>query len=840
MADEGWDCSRRDGQWLCTIDKSGKGQGTVAKKLAIPTPASTKTTKVTPKSTPQPTAKPATSVAGTPTNSYPKQKQPPKTAVAPAPQPIVQQTQTPKPTAARPNRQPAKTSNILANQFSVRQNIIFSKLADKLQPSPWQSCTAPKTTGRRPKVAKTPISISADSSQAQNKAITNFKGKVRVGWSGNKISAQQLSYDSSSKAINAKGKVYYSDQQLALYGDNLSFNLATEQGNIDNGLFVLADTPLRGKAATVHKTRNLSRYEMVSLSSCRPGNEDWVLSADKLQVDQKQGYATVRDAWLKLKGVPILYTPYAHFSIDKRRVSGFLLPHISISSNTGFDLSTPYYWNLAPNYDLTISPRYMVKRGAMLGAKFNYLSHNSEGSVAAEYLPYDLKSGNSRYLASGQNTSKLGNFTSKIEVNYASDVDYFTQLNSVLGIATNRFLKSKIDLRYQYQWLTVAAQIESQQSISRSNNQQDKPYQKLPQFNLNLAHVFSSFPLSLALDNEITYFHRKQRISGQRLNNKLSIAIPIETNSWLIKPKFSLQRTQYFLQNRRDTDKKNIARILPIISLDTRFNTQRYFNNGKIQHTIEPRLFYLYVPRVEQDDIPIFDTSISSSSLNNLFRENRYNGIDRIQDTNQITVAVSNSFMDGESGRQLLNLAVGETFYLQNRHTNLQGGTDNSNTSAVIAQLDANPSRHLAFSSSAQWRPNSGDISRVSGNIRWHAGDNILNLGYRYRLPQDEQTTISQSNISTRLVIYNGWTAVGKWQYSLKHHKTVDSFAGLEKESCCWRVRVIWRNYAKIDDNGADKNEQGFFVQLTLKGLASFGDNADKFFANNISGYFDY
>jgi len=344
------------------------------------------------------------------------------------------------------------------------------------------------------------------------------------------------------------------------------------------------------------------------------------------------------------------------------------------------------------------------------------------------------------------------------------------------------------------------------------------------------------------MDNEYIHFYRDGRVSGHRFNTKPSIAFPLETAGSFIKPKFSLQHTQYELNNRIDGKADSISRTLPIVSVDSGlfFEKNFKFADSGFMHTIEPRLFYLYIPEQEQADIPVFDSSLYDFGYSSLFRENRFSSVDRVQDANQVTVAMTTRLIDSDTGQERLNLSVGEIFYLQDRTVTLSGAPETNSRSNIVAELSGQLTNEISFSSGVQWNPYADDISRAQAEIKYRdKGNRLINLGYRYRRDNpDVVASIIQTDSSFRWPIYDGWNGVGRWQYSLKFNSTKESFMGLEKESCCWRFRIIWRRYANTT-TGTDEDEmdEGLFLQLELKGLTSFGDKVDDFLETNLKGY---
>jgi len=740
-------------------------------------------------------------------------------------------------------------SGWFAPAYDFRQEEIFRTLQAQLPYDPWMNCQGPSPASTRslpePQRENAPMDVHADYSEVFDKEVTSFYGNVDITRADQHIQADMASYNSVSETLDAQGNVYYSEQDLALYSDAINMKLKTDEARLRHALFISPSGPIRGSANVVYRdNRFLSRYSEASFTSCKPGNQDWIIHAERVKMNKKTGKGAAKNAWLEFKGVPFLYTPYISFPLDDRRLSGFLAPTFGSNAKNGVDVEVPYYWNIAPNYDMTVTPRYMARRGGMLRTKFRFLTHWTKGRINLEFVPYDRLRSKPRYGGGFKAQSQImPNLTSNIDLNYVSDKDYFNDLNNALGFSNTRQLRSIADIRYRKNWLNFVARVENYQTIDRSIADTSKPYRKFPQVQLDLQHRFNDMPLQVAMQNQYTYFYQSSRVSGHRVHLLPSVSFPWQTNSGFVKPKFSVAYTSYMLENLTPGQQSDISRVVPISSVDMGLFFERGFNLGQssLRHTLEPRAFYLYIPKVDQSNIPLFDTSLYDLNFNSLFRENRFNGPDRIQDANQVTLALTSRLLDEKTGREYLKFNIGEIFYFRNREVLLRGTQPKTDSlSNVIAEVSSQMSDHLSLSSGVQWNPYSNDFTRFNGTLRYRdLPGKIINLGYRYRrdnplLP----TTINQTDFSIKWPLYDNWFAVGRWQYSVKYGKTVESFIGLEKESCCWRFSVLGRQFLNnVSNSTAATQDYAVFVQLELKGLTRFGDKVDQFLEKNLPGY---
>jgi len=748
---------------------------------------------------------------------------------------------------------PEYSSGLFAATFDYRQEQLFNALHAQLKYDPWENCTSP-SRNKKPTIAGNDLrntasmEVTADYSEVFDKEVTSFFGNVNIIRADQNVQSDRASYNTVSDTMDAQGHVFYNENEISLYSETALLNLSTDEARLREALFISPSGPIRGSADVVYRdSKFLTRYSNAAFTSCRPGNQDWIVHAERLKMNQKTGKAAAKHAWLEFKGLPVLYTPYISFPLDDRRLSGLLPPTFGANDKNGIDFSIPYYWNIAPNYDLTVWPRYMSKRGGMLGGEFRYLTEMTSGSLGLEYLPYDTLRKEARFSGTLKNKTRFtDHLNSSIDLNYVSDDEYFDELSNALGLSNDRHLRSQADLNYNTDGIAFSSHLEAYQTIDRDITDDAKPYQKLPQVTLNLDHSFEQWPVDLAVENEYVNFYRNGRVSGHRFNTKPSIAFPIETAGAFLKPKVSLQHTLYELNSRMVGKSDSISRTLPIVSVDSGlfFEKNFEFSDSKYMHTLEPRLFYLYIPEKDQTDIPVFDSSLYDFGFSSLFRENRFSSVDRVQDANQITVAMTSRLIDSETGQERLNLSVGEIFYFKDRNITLSGDPETNSMSNLVAELSGQLTDNISFSSAIQWNPDINDVARGQAEMRYRdQAGKIINVGYRYRkdrldLAVNDTNYIIQTDASFRWPLYDNWYGVGRWQYSLKFNSTKESFLGLEKESCCWRFRVIWRRFANtVTDSSEGEMDQGVFVQIEFKGLTSFGDKVDNFLEKNLKGY---
>ncbi|MGZ4959080.1 MAG: LPS assembly protein LptD [Methylomonas sp.] len=768
-------------------------------------------------------------------------------------------------------------SHWLTPAFNHEQELTFQTLRGEFDQDPWQNCQT--WSAKKRKI--TPVSqedranavtdVNADSSEIFEGDVLSFAGNVDLTRADQHLMADKASYDTVAETMDAQGNVIYSESTLALASDTASLSLAKDEARLRKALFIAGEGPVRGSADTVYRdSKSLSRYNEAAFTSCPPGNQDWVAHASRLKINRETGLGSAKNAWLEFKGVPFLYTPYISFPTDNRRTTGLLAPAFNSTQRNGFDTNVPFYWNMAPNYDDTITVRYMERRGGMLRNKFRYMTETSRGILGTEILPYDQLKDKSRYSATLQDNRSYSfaqGLSSALNLNYVSDKEYFNDLNNALGFQTNRYLPTTAYMNYGgLPGVSFSAGIQHYQSVDKTITDAAMPYDVLPRVNLGLNRNFQDTPLpvSLAMNNQFSYFSHSVLANGQRINLAPSVSMPLEASSGFLIPKITGQYTQYQLSNQSVAGlPSSVSRTLPIFSVDSGLMFERNLDIGDsgYTHTLEPRAFYLYIPRKDQSDIPIFDTAAYDTNFYSLFRENRFSGYDRIQDANQITLGGVSRFIDSKTGLEPLKISLAQILYFQDRTVNLYDKNNasilnlqntpaqTSRTSNFVGELSGQVTKHISYTTGVQWDPITNGFDRAQGALRFrNQPDQIFDIGYRWRNnnPNDlsalSQTEISQSDVSFRWPLAVGWYGLGRWQYSYNFAKTTESFIGIEKETCCWRLRVIGRRYingattTNILDPGA-KPENAVFVQLELKGLTGLGDSVDQFLQQNLNGY---
>ncbi|RJS93999.1 LPS-assembly protein LptD [Salinisphaera sp. Q1T1-3] len=710
----------------------------------------------------------------------------------------------------------------------------------------------------------TSSSLIADQAQLADD-IATATGDVHLERNGQTLEAPFVRYNRDTTEAEARGGLKYLRDGLYLTADQGSVNTRDRAGQFSKAHYSVLANGARGQAATVNSLGD-NRYRLTSAdySTCDGTTKAWLLSAKRIELDRESGRGVAHDATMRIYGVPVLYTPYLNFPIDNQRHTGFLAPTIGASSDTGFQLAAPYYINLAPNYDATIVPRVMAKRGLQLGGQFRYLTEHQRGEFDGQILPYDYHENAERDLVhfrhQGQLSENVGIAATYTRV---SDDDYFDDLSNDLAHTSTTNLERSVTLTAVQPGVRFTLLAQDFQTLDDDFNGlggrfEDNPYRRMPEARLHM--LTPTAPFQLGFDGEFTNFRRDDSVNAFRTDVRPRVVWGIDDGGWFASSEAAYRVTHYDLRdlNRADgfvtPDQDVINREIPSFKADAGLRFSRTLENGWIQ-TLEPRAQYLLVGYQDQSNIPIFDSGTATLNYDQLFSNNRYTGIDRIADANQVTLGVSSRFISPHTGRTVGEVELGRMTSFRDLRVGLpnSGVTGYSEKgSDYLASGMFSPSESLTTRALAQYNPDHNRLDRAQAMATFGQRNSYqLDLGYRYyrdfrpardvygsdddtttNLIAGEYETLSQIAIGLRAPIGDKLELIGRWNYSLKKSQNVETLAGVEyRPSCCYAVRAGFRHYVS-GDNGDQDN--AILVQFVLRGLGRFGNSISTFVDNDV------
>lgn len=683
------------------------------------------------------------------------------------------------------------------------------------------------------------LQIEADGGVAYpEEESAHFSGDVVLISSEHKIHADDLSYSRKTGEITTQGELQIRTKQLRLQGERAQYNMDTQQGRLYDVEYRIPSQHARGHADVAEiNGRESGRYENITYSTCPVGNDDFILSAKSLTVDLENDRATFEGAKLGFLGVPVFYVPKMSVSLNDDRKSGLLIPTLGYSSKNGLDLALPYYLNLAPNYDATLIPRIISKRGPALGAEFRFLADRHKGDMLGEVL-YDrkYKDGEVRGAFHLNTRSYLAsNLTGDVLINYVSDDDYLEDLGNSLAVSSTQHLLSKARLTYHADYWDLYGDVTSYKTLDDAILVDNKPYSQLPRIRFDLLKHDGPGSLDYSMLAEYIYFYKDSGTTGHRLDLNPGVSFPWRTDWAYVEPGISARYTGYQLRDQPDEDGSSPDRSLFSASIDSGMFFDRsanWFGQG-ITHTLEPRAYYLYTPYKDQSDLPLFDTGRLDFSFDNLFRSNRFNGPDRVGDANQLALALSSSVLHDATGEELLRASIGQIYYFEDRRVTLYE-TDplDTSSSSVIAQISGKMSTRWQYRAGVQVDPHTDRDSIRQGLAQVvYRGEQNQMFNAAYRLRED---VVEQTDVGFIWPLTSNMNMIGRWYYSLHDKQTMEAVAGVEYGRCCWRIRAIFRRY--LDNEGREHTNTAM-IQLELNGLGKLGHDIDNYLDKSIYGY---
>lgn len=679
-----------------------------------------------------------------------------------------------------------------------------------------------------------PITVEADRSELLPDSVSKLSGDVTVSQPGRRIRADEVTYDAEAGRIDAEGVVEYADRRVLLRGRQASYEVDDGSGSFTEAEFELAESNARGSARVASTGRDgITRLEAVSYSTCAADDETWRLDAPEIELDHERGRGVARAVKLELGGIPVFYMPYLSFPIDDQRKSGILTPDFGRSDRRGSELRVPIYWNIAPNMDATFTPRYMSKRGLQLGTEYRYLTERHRGQLDAAFLADDRMTGEDRGHYRFRHDALIDpRWSAHVDMAHVSDSDYFVDLSDSLSRVSVTHLERDARLLYLDEGFSFLAQLQNFQTVDQTIAAVNRPYARRPRL-LLAGQQRMATRARIDWHAELVDFDRDVGVTGSRLDLHPVLSWPIAGRGWRLTPEAGLRYTRYQLQDLAPGAEDRIDRSVPSFALDGRLLLYRDAGaDGRILHSVEPRFRYSYIGYRDQTGLPVFDTGRPDLNSIQLFRSDRYVGPDRVGDTDQLAVGITTRLEDTETGLTRLSATVGQIFYFTDQRVTLPGEVPvTAGSSDVLVELDTDLDRNWSMGLDLQYDPRGERADKGVLSARYREGRRIVNMAYRFRRGKLEQTDMSLLwPVNDRLAF------VARWNYDLDTSTTLERFAGIEYESCCWAVRLINREYIVPNTNQKDDM---IMIQLELKGLTSLGGDAGDFLERGILGYSD-
>ena len=716
-------------------------------------------------------------------------------------------------------------------------------------------------------------------------------GNASISRGEQSIQGDVIDYDMQNDELHAKGNAILNLRDAQLSGSELHMQLSTSIGEIQDASFTMLKTssrssnfstsqnqPIDGRSdytitGTVSDSNQSPTSEIVKLAlsssqvnsskargdaktilfegqdkkrlkdarytTCEAGVDDWYIKTKELELNNYTESGVAKNAYIEIKGVPVLYTPWIGFSFSNQRKSGLLAPTYGTTSKNGLEISVPFYWNISPDMDATLTTRTLSKRGVQLQGEFRYLEEKFSGIDSLEYLSSDNQTSENRYYASLKHQHNLGGgWSAGYSLEKVSDDEYFSDLSTRIVTTSRINLPQQLNLDYGNETWRFNGLVQKFQTLDKVSY----PYERLPQLTLTGSKYFGDVNTNLytqvvAFDSNINDPVIKP--TGTRLTLYPSISLPMHQSYGYITPKIGIHHTSYNLNNIAN-NLESQQRTLPIASIDGGLFFDRDFkiSSRAYTQTIEPRLFYVYIPNTKQSDIPIFDSSTSDLNFSTLFRENQYTGNDRINNANQLSLSLTTRLLESDTGIQRLSASIGQRYYFADQKVSLPTETlRKSDTSDIVMGLTTYLKTN--WNVNAFWQYNTADSKSARTTLASRftpEPGKALNLSYTYR--QDTSSTsvsngINQFDLSGQWPLGQGWYGIGRANYSIEEKHIIETLAGIEYNAGCWQTRTVIQRVTTATANAS----YALFFQIELGGLASIGTDPLDVIKRSIPGY---
>jgi LPS-assembly protein len=694
-------------------------------------------------------------------------------------------------------------------------------------------------------------------------------GDVHLTQGNRRADAARVTLDHSTRLAALSGGVQLVEPGLVMRGERAEVNLDSRAARVEDVQFVLLDSALRGRSQRIERDPAGDLHmRRGTFTRCEPGNRNWRVSARHVEVAEGEVFGTARHAVLRVREVPVLYTPLLRFPVSDDRQSGWLLPNLGHSDKDGLDVSLPYYFNLAPDYDATVMPRYIEERGEGVEAEFRHLSRwqrttlsggflyrddrfdgefdrddfrdlLAQGEISGEFVPAN------RWLYAVDHEGRIGRVTTRIDYAAVSDRDYFRDLGSDLGVSSEIELERRGEIRYADGGLSMRLWA---QRFQRLDEGRIDPYQRLPELELNYVRSLVG-PFEGSLAASFVSFDRKNddlagvdAIVGNRLHVEPRLRLPLAAPWGFLTVTGAYRYTGYDLRDVPEGVDDGPSRRIGMGSAHAGLIFERPLEGfgASLLQTLEPQVYYLYQEFEDQSQLPRFDVSDLTFGYSQLFRDNRFSGLDRIGDANQAAVGVTTRFLDARSGREYVRASLGQIVHFRDRRvtrTGAPGDAERRDTSALAAELSARVAGAWSLTGTMIWDPHENQVDEGAVALQYRRDNrHIVNAGYRKRIDGD----IQQSDVSLYWPVSRHFGVIARWNYDFDSGRTIEGFGGIEYNDCCWQIRLMARRYLD-SPTGRDLDlveaDRGVFVQVVFKGLAGVGGKVESMLQRGIRGY---
>ncbi len=728
-----------------------------------------------------------------------------------------------------------------------------ANIHDSVQEMPTTDQCLVETSGEEDAL-NAPVVVEADRLQAISGDKAQYSGNVQVTQGQKKITADNVTLHQQDNVVVAEGNVTFNDGQVAARSDRVTSDIDQDTFSLENTDYQFICQQGRGTAAYIARTgQSVYELEDGSITSCPQGDNSWRLVASGIDVDQDEETATLRHPRFEVLDVPVFYFPYLTMPIGDTRKTGLLFPSLSYGSSDGFEVEVPFYWNIAPQYDMTLTPLYMQQRGTKLDTDFRYLTDGwGSGEIKGEYLGTDRKyEDKSRW---GYQFTHRGIINKQwiVGVDYSavSDIDYFLDLDSDIGNREDGQLVQEGEVKYRSDFWDASLTVRDFQILLQEENQ---PYRLMPQLAVNYYTPLWGNHLNFDVKSQLSRFDTddKTKPNATRFHIEPGLTVPL-SNSWstwttearLLATYYSQDLnglTNADLENQLDED---VSRVIPEFRSSAQIYLERDTNwiEGYTQ-SLEPQVQYLYVPQEDQTNIYNYDTTLLQTDYYGLFRSRKYGGIDKIASANQLSYGASTRFFDDDY-KERLNVSFGQIYYFDKKtklSNNPTAPDQTTNYSSWAVEVDFNVNDYLFYHGGIQYDIDLSSMQLGNSTLEYQFDGGFIQANYRYVTREYIEDTIilknldtitregiSQAGIVTAYEFNPRWSASGQYYYDLNENNNLEWLAGLRYQSDCWYIGFTYANQLlgwesqTIGRSGASAEyESNFSFSVGIQGFAT-------------------
>lgn len=687
----------------------------------------------------------------------------------------------------------------------------------------------------KPNDKDAPTIIEAEQISGRPERFIQFDDRVEVLKGATTLNANHAIYRNLEDQVDITGDVRMQREGDCYSGDSARMQLGTGIGFVMHPVYKLLRNNAQGHADKItFENEEQSTIYNGTYSTCEGLDPDWYLRADTLKLDTGLDTGVAGNSVVYFKGVPILATSSLlplSFALSGARHSGLLPPTLSTTSKGGIELGIPYYFNIAPNRDLTVHPTLIQRRGLQLGLEGRYLGETYAGETSIEGLLNDQQTKTNRYAITSIHTQKLlPELVFSWNVNHASDDDYPSDFSKTVTKTAQRLLLRETSMQYYGAFWSADLRASNYQVLQDLLAPIARPYDRLPQLTLHTGQL-DNMGLDWSADTILTRFWHPSLVRGDRAVVNTQVSAPFVQPGYFVVPKLALHAASYQLSNTAAGQGNDFQSVVPTFSIDSGLVFERPSSllGESMTQTLEPRLFYVNTPYRDQSLLPNFDSAVADFNFAQIFSENRFTGNDRVGDSNQITAALVSRYIEN-NGEERVKFALGQRFYFNTQRVTLDTAINQSRSDLLLAAT-GKLSASLSAEASVQVSQSDRQAQRSNFGVRWQPGaKKVLNLEYRF-----QRDLLKQVDLSVQWPVADRWYMVGRSNFSLQNNKLVDGLVGFEYKQDCWAFRLLAQRFT----TNSSTSTSGLSVQLELTGLArlGFGSNPIDALKKNISGY---